>query len=100
METGGESRVWSSRETTDCCTAGGNPVRGVRGRCGTASRFRGPNGSGVATDQQPPIEIGPEKNVQWKVPAPVGLSSPIIVSDTLVITAVQDGSLYTIAYIG
>ncbi len=61
-------------------------------------RFRGPNGSGVAADQQPPIEVGPEKNVRWKVPVPEGLSSPIIVGDKLVITAVQDGSLFTIAY--
>ena len=73
------------------------PVPGVADP-GPWPRFRGPNGSGVATDQQPPIEVGPEKNVRWKVPAPEGLSSPIIVGDKLVITAVQDGSLYTIAY--
>ena len=40
-------------------------------------RFRGPNGSGVAADQQPPIEVGPEKNVRWKVPVPEGLSSRV-----------------------
>lgn len=73
------------------------PVQGAD-HSGPWPRFRGPNGSGVATDQQPPIEIGPEKNVRWKVSAPEGLSSPIIVGDKLVITAVQDGSLYTIAY--
>ena len=73
------------------------PVQGAD-NSGPWPRFRGPNGSGVATDQQPPIEIGPEKNVRWKVTVPEGLSSPIIVGDKLVITAVQDGSLYTIAY--
>src|SRR5438093_1178790 len=39
-------------------------------------QFRGPNGSGVAEEQKPPIEVGPEKNVRWKVPVPSGLSSP------------------------
>src|SRR6266851_6494834 len=61
-------------------------------------RFRGPNGSGVADSQKPPVEIGPDKNVKWKVPAPPGLSSPIIVGDKLVITAFDGGKLYTIAY--
>jgi outer membrane protein assembly factor BamB len=61
-------------------------------------QFRGPNGSGVADDQKPPIELGPDKNVKWKVPAPDGLSSPIVVADKLVITAFDDGKLFTIAY--
>jgi outer membrane protein assembly factor BamB len=61
-------------------------------------QFRGPGGSGVAEDQQPPVEFGPEKNVLWKVPVPSGLSSPVVVEDLLVITAFEDGKLYTIAY--
>src|SRR5439155_6611021 len=61
-------------------------------------RFRGPNGSGVADDQKPPVERGPEKNVKWKVPVPSGLSSPIVAGDKLVITAFEGGKLYTIAY--
>src|SRR5262245_44892072 len=61
-------------------------------------RFRGPNGSGVADNQKPPIEFGPDKNVKWKVSAPSGLSSPIVAGDKLVITAFDDGKLYTIAY--
>ena len=61
-------------------------------------QFRGPGGSGVADDQNPPIEIGPEKNVKWKVAAPGGPSSPIIVGDLLVITAFEDGKLLTIAF--
>src|SRR5688572_18069094 len=61
-------------------------------------RFRGPGGSGVAEGQKPPVEVGPEKNVKWKVPAPPGLSSPILVGDRLVLTAFDDGKLYTIAY--
>lgn len=61
-------------------------------------QFRGPNGSGVADDQKPPIEFGPEKNVKWKVPVPSGLSSPIVAGDKLVLTAFDGGKLWTIAY--
>jgi outer membrane protein assembly factor BamB len=61
-------------------------------------QFRGPGGSGVADDQKPPIEVGPDKNVLWKVPAPSGASSPIVVGDKLVLTAFDKGKLYTIAY--
>ncbi len=62
------------------------------------TRFRGPNGSGIADDQKPPAEFGPGKNVKWKVSVPGGLSSPIIAGDLLVITAFDHGKLYTIAY--
>lgn len=62
------------------------------------TQFRGPGGSGVAEDARPPLEFGPEKNVKWKVPAPSGMSSPIIAGDKLVITAFEDGKLLTIAY--
>jgi outer membrane protein assembly factor BamB len=61
-------------------------------------QFRGPNGSGIAEGQKPPVEFGPTKNVKWKVPAPSGMSSPIVAGDKLVITAFEDGKLYTIAY--
>src|SRR5262245_10085248 len=61
-------------------------------------QFRGVNGSGVADEQKPPVEIGPEKNLKWKVPVPSGLSSPIVAGDKLVITAFDAGKLYTIAY--
>lgn len=61
-------------------------------------RFRGPNGSGVAEGQKPPVEFGPDKNVKWKITVPDGLSSPIVAGDKLVITAFESGKLYTIAY--
>src|SRR5437867_11240168 len=61
-------------------------------------RFRGPGGSGIADHQKPPVELGPDKNVKWKVPVPSGLSSPIVAGDKLVITAFDGGKLYTIAY--
>src|SRR5215510_11049321 len=61
-------------------------------------RFRGPNGSGIADSARPPVEFGPDKNLKWKVAVPSGLSSPIIAGDKIVITAFDDGKLYTIAY--
>ncbi len=61
-------------------------------------QFRGPAGSGVADAEHPPVEIGPDKNVKWKVPVPSGASSPVVVGDKLVLTAFDDGKLYTIAY--
>lgn len=61
-------------------------------------QFRGPNGSGIAEGQKPPVELGPDKNVKWKVPAPSGLSSPVIAGDKLIITAFEDGKLFTVAY--
>ncbi len=61
-------------------------------------RFRGPDGSGIAEGAKPPVEIGPETNVKWKVAAPSGLSSPIVVGDYVVITAFEDGKLFAIAY--
>lgn len=61
-------------------------------------QFRGPGGSGVADGQKPPVEFGPDKNLKWKVPAPSGLSSPIVAGDKLVITAFEGDKLYTVAY--
>ena len=61
-------------------------------------QFRGPGGSAVADGQKPPLEVGPDKNVKWKVPVPAGASSPIVVADKLVLTAIGRSGLYTIAY--
>jgi outer membrane protein assembly factor BamB len=61
-------------------------------------QFRGPGGSAVADGQKPPVEIGPDKNVKWKIAVPPGSSSPIVVGDKLVLTALDGGKLYTIAY--
>jgi outer membrane protein assembly factor BamB len=44
------------------------------------------------------VELGPDINVKWKIAIPSGLSSPIVAGDKLVITAFEDGKLYTIAY--
>src|SRR5262245_24640275 len=65
---------------------------------GAWPQFRGPGGSGVAEEQKPPVEFGPDKNVMWKVKAPGGWSSPIVAGDKLVITAFHEGKLFTFAY--
>src|SRR4051812_14971433 len=60
-------------------------------------QFRGPGGSGIAEEQKPPVEVGPDKNVKWKISVPGGLSSPIVVGDLLVFTGFDDGKLFTMA---
>jgi outer membrane protein assembly factor BamB len=61
-------------------------------------QFRGPGGSGVADEQKPPTQLGPDKNVAWKVAVPPGMSSPVVVGDKLVLTAFEGGKLLTLAY--
>ncbi len=61
-------------------------------------QFRGPGGSGVADDQKPPVKFGPKENLAWKVAAPPGASSPIVVGDKIIITAFEDNKLFTICY--
>jgi outer membrane protein assembly factor BamB len=60
-------------------------------------QFRGPGGSGVAEEQKPPVEVGPDKNVKWKISVPGGWSSPIVAGDLLVFTGFDDGKLFTMA---
>ena len=52
------------------------------------TRFRGPNGAGVSTDQDPlPTNWSGTRNLQWKVPLPgPGSSSPIVVGDKIFVT--------------
>ena len=61
-------------------------------------QFRGPAGSGVADDQKPPEKFGPKDNLAWKVAAPPGASSPIVVGDKIILTAFEDGKHFTICY--
>lgn len=61
------------------------------------SRFRGPNGSGVAEAAAFPVEFGPERNVVWKVALPPGHSSPVLDNDRIYLTALEGEALQTIA---
>jgi outer membrane protein assembly factor BamB len=59
------------------------------------SRFRGPNGSGVADGPLPPID---PKNPLWKTPIPgKGVSSPIVVGGKVYLqTGAKDGKTRTL----
>jgi outer membrane protein assembly factor BamB len=59
------------------------------------SRFRGPNGSGLAKTGALPVEMGPEKNVIWKTELPPGHSSPILSADRIFLTAFEGELLFT-----
>lgn len=50
-------------------------------------QFRGPNGSGVSSETNLPVEFGPEKNVIWKTPLPPGHSSPVLAGDRIFVSA-------------
>lgn len=50
-------------------------------------QFRGPNSSGRADDQAPPVEFGPGKNERWRIAVPAGHSSPCIVGNAIFLTA-------------
>jgi outer membrane protein assembly factor BamB len=59
-------------------------------------QFRGPNGSGVADDQKPPLAFGPGKNEQWHVDLPPGASSPCVSGARIFLTAFDAGKLWTL----
>ena len=61
------------------------------------SRFRGPDGTGVAEARNLPTEFGPDKNVAWKVPLPPGKSSPVVVGNRIYLTGHERDRLVTMA---
>jgi outer membrane protein assembly factor BamB len=62
----------------------------------TWPQFRGPNGSGVAHDQDPPVEFDAQTNLLWQVPIPPGASSPCIWGDRIFLTAFDNNMLETL----
>ncbi|MDG1893109.1 MAG: PQQ-binding-like beta-propeller repeat protein [Verrucomicrobiota bacterium] len=50
------------------------------------AQFRGPNASGIAEGQAPPLEFGPGKNELWRLDVNSGHSSPCVVGDVLFLT--------------
>ncbi|MCC7341097.1 MAG: PQQ-binding-like beta-propeller repeat protein [Bryobacterales bacterium] len=59
------------------------------------TRFRGPNGSGIAADKGYPVEFGPAKNLVWRTPARPGKSSPILTKKHIFLTSYDDNKLFT-----
>ncbi len=57
------------------------------------AQFRGPNGSGVAPDANPPTTWSAAQNLKWKTPLPgAGTSSPILVGGKIFVTCWTDGT--------
>lgn len=62
------------------------------------NRFRGPNGSGVTTETDPlPRVFGLDTNLAWRTPIPPGYSSPVIDTDSIIITAFEGDQLLTLS---
>src|SRR3954465_10527622 len=62
-------------------------------------QFRGPGGAGVAPEgAKPPVRLGPDTNVRWKVAAPPGVSSRVVAGDRLFLTGFEGGKLVPLAY--
>lgn len=54
------------------------------------SRFRGPNGSGISSDESIPTQWGESQNIKWSTPLPgPGSSSPILTDDLVFVTCYQ-----------
>ena len=61
-------------------------------------QFRGPNSSGVAQNDRPPVYFSDGTNQLWKVEVPAGLSSPCVAGHRLFLSAFADGKLLTLCY--
>ena len=62
------------------------------------SRFRGPNGTGIAETTGLPAEFGPSKNVLWKTPVLPGHSSPVLTDTRIFLTGVEGEKLFVLAF--
>jgi outer membrane protein assembly factor BamB len=59
------------------------------------SRFRGPNGTGIATDLGYPVTFSKTEIMRWRTPARKGKSSPVLTETRIFITSFEDEKLYT-----
>src|SRR5262245_43655018 len=75
--------VWACAFPCCCC--------GQDGKASSPSRWnqwRGPSGTGVASNAKPPVEWSSTKNIRWKTELPgKGHSSPVLWDDLLFVTA-------------
>jgi len=60
------------------------------------SRFRGPDGTGVAPDARLPGELDPEKNLLWSQELPAGHSSPCLTEERVFVTGASGQGLATV----
>lgn len=62
-------------------------------------RFRGPNGTGVASSGRPlPVEFSLTTNLAWKADVPFARSSPIVAGGRVFLTASEGDLLMTLAF--
>jgi outer membrane protein assembly factor BamB len=54
-------------------------------------QFRGPGGNAISDTAVPPIGFGPSSNLIWKVPLPLGYSSPVVAGERIFVTSDQAG---------
>ena len=87
--------LWAVRLVPPDREAAVGPVEG-RQQGEEWSRFRGPNGTGVAQAVGLPVEFGPDKNVLWKTALPPGHSSPVLTADHIFLTAIEGEALLTL----
>ncbi len=59
------------------------------------SRFRGPNGAGIAEGAGYPVKLEPQENARWRTPARPGKSSPVLSQTRVYLTGSEGGRLYT-----
>lgn len=58
-------------------------------------RFRGINGSGIARNADPPVEIGTTASQAWNIEFPSGNSSPCVADGRVFLTSFDRGTLET-----
>src|SRR4249920_523474 len=61
-------------------------------------QFRGPNASGVADSEKPPVEFSANTNLIYKVSVEPGASSPSIAGNQIFLTTYSDDSLHTVCF--
>ena len=62
------------------------------------TRFRGPNGTGVAETSGLPVDFGPDRHVVWKTIVPPGHSSPVLTDTHVFLTAHDGDALLVLAF--
>ncbi|MBI4905927.1 MAG: DUF1254 domain-containing protein [Acidobacteria bacterium] len=62
------------------------------------TRFRGPNGSGIAADTGYPVTFSKTQNLEWRTPVRPGKASPVLTARHIFLTAADKRKLYTMCY--
>lgn len=75
-----------------CCTGG-------RSKAADWPCWRGPNGLGVSSEKNLPVQWSKDKNIAWHVPiAGTGASSPVVMGDRVYLTSqTEDTGLHVLA---